>query len=119
MSAKFEKNHFSHLFIDEAGQAMEPQAIVPLAGLVGDTGQVVMAGDPKQLGPVVRSTLAIKYGLNISLLERLMNMNLYSKEYNEKCITKLVKNFRSHESLLRIPNKLYYDNELEACADRV
>ena len=35
-------------------------------------GQVVLAGDPKQLGPVLRSSDSIKFGLGISLLERLM-----------------------------------------------
>jgi superfamily I DNA and/or RNA helicase len=33
-------------------------------------GQVVLAGDPKQLGPVLRSSDSIKFGLGISLLER-------------------------------------------------
>merc|ERR1719483_1192279 len=76
-----------------------------------------MAGDPKQLGPVIRSNMSLKHGLNISLLERLMAMELYSKDYDKRCITKLVKNFRSHKELLTIPKALYYDNELEACAD--
>lgn len=55
----------------------------------------------------------------VSFLERLMNDNpLYKKKedgsgYDPKFITKLVQNFRSHEAILRIPNKLFYDNELE------
>ena len=35
-------------------------------------GQLILAGDPKQLGPVLRSPVALKCGLQISLLERLM-----------------------------------------------
>ena len=35
-------------------------------------GQLILAGDPKQLGPVLRSPIALKCGLQISLLERLM-----------------------------------------------
>ena len=38
-----------------------------------------MAGDPWQLGPVVASRLASQSGLDTSLLERLMNLQLYSK----------------------------------------
>ena len=61
------------MFVDEAGQAAEPEALVPLAGILdlvpnGDFdsvlgGQVVLAGDPKQLGAIIRSPIAIKYGL--------------------------------------------------------
>jgi len=117
VSAQFPQDHFSHVFIDESGQATEPESVIALAGLINIKGQVVMAGDPKQLGPVIRSTVGVKHGLNISLLERLMSMELYSKEYDKRCITKLVKNFRSHKELLTIPKALYYDNELEACVD--
>lgn len=30
---------------------------------------------------------------------------------------KLVKNFRSHEAILRFPNEKFYGNDLEPCAD--
>ena len=32
-------------------------------------------------------------------------------------MTKLLRNFRSHAELLRLPNQLFYDNELLPCAD--
>jgi helicase MOV-10 len=52
------------VFVDEAGQGMEPECLVPIVGLLGtdgnDAGQLVLAGDPKQLGPVLRSPVAIK-----------------------------------------------------------
>lgn len=47
--------------------------------------KIVLAGDPKQLGPVVKSKLAEAFGLGMSLLERLMATPLYScneKGYN-------------------------------------
>merc|ERR1719150_1679174 len=82
-----------------------------------------MAGDPKQLGPVIRSVAAAKHGMTISLLERLMESELYSRDssghYNTRCITKLVRNFRSHPNLLTVPKQLFYNNELDACADPV
>ena len=80
VSAKFPDNHFSHVFIDEAGQAQEPEAVVSLAGLAGSNTQLVMAGDPKQLGPVIRSSIATRHGLNTSLLERLMTMDMYNMD---------------------------------------
>ena len=72
--------------------------------------RVIMAGDPKQLGPIIRSPVAIRGGLQISLLERLMSSDkpssVYQRDsksgqYDSKYVTKLLKNFRSHGSILR------------------
>jgi helicase MOV-10 len=38
---------------------------------------IVLSGDPRQLGPIIRSTVAQKLGLEISMLERLMQRELY------------------------------------------
>uniref|UniRef100_A0A671WXY4 RNA helicase n=1 Tax=Sparus aurata TaxID=8175 RepID=A0A671WXY4_SPAAU len=116
------KGHFTHIFVDEAGNALETECLIPLAGLLcTESGQVVLAGDPKQLGPIVRSSLAKEYGMGVSLLERLMNdFPLYSKnekgEFNNRFVTKLLKNYRSHPAILKVPSELFYDGELEVCA---
>ncbi|XP_021121333.1 putative helicase MOV-10 isoform X3 [Heterocephalus glaber] len=127
VSAQFPIDHFTHVFIDEAGHCMEPESLVAIAGLMetketgNPGGQLVLAGDPRQLGPVLRSPLAQKHGLGYSLLERLLTYNtLYKKGpngYNPQFITKLLRNYRSHPTILDIPNQLYYDGELQACAD--
>lgn len=131
VSANFPPNHFTHIFVDEAGHAPEPESLIAIAGImeVNPTlragGQVVIAGDPKQLGPILRSPLAIKYGLDISLLERFMeNCDLYTpdvgednhKYYDFRVITKLLKNYRSHPAILHLPNKIFYASELVPCA---
>ncbi|XP_018432225.1 PREDICTED: RNA helicase Mov10l1 [Nanorana parkeri] len=118
--------HFTHVFVDEAGQASEPECLIPL-GIVSEvTGQIILAGDPMQLGPVIKSKCALAYGLNISLLERLMSLSIYLRDeethgacgnYNPLLITKLMKNYRSHPALLHLPSKLFYHKELEVCAD--
>ena len=41
--------------------------------------QPVIAGDPYQLGPVLQSCLARVHGLDVSLLERLMNRPAYQR----------------------------------------
>ncbi|NXO09196.1 SDE3 helicase, partial [Oriolus oriolus] len=127
VSANFPPGFFSHVFIDECGHAVEPESVVAIAGLLApmdletnpNGGQLVLAGDPKQLGPVLTSPLAIQHGLGTSLLERLMLHNpLYKKlsgGYDPQFITKLLWNYRSHEAILRIPNELFYDNELKVC----
>lgn len=38
---------------------------------------VILAGDPKQLGPVIRSPVARRLGLDVSYLDRLMAMEMY------------------------------------------
>ncbi|XP_009080185.1 PREDICTED: putative helicase Mov10l1 [Acanthisitta chloris] len=118
--------HFTHVILDEAGQASEPESLIPI-GLISEAdGQVVLVGDPKQLGPVIKSKLAVNFGLNVSLLERLISRELYLRDedafgacgaYNPLLITKLIKNYRSHSALLALPSKLFYHKELEVCAD--
>ncbi|XP_023983184.1 RNA helicase Mov10l1 [Physeter macrocephalus] len=118
--------HFTHVFVDEAGQASEPECLIPL-GLVSDvSGQIILAGDPMQLGPVIKSRLATAYGLHVSMLERLMSRPAYLRDedafgacgaYNPLLVTKLVKNYRSHSALLALPSRLFYHQELEVCAD--
>uniref|UniRef100_A0AAQ6IQ22 RNA helicase n=1 Tax=Anabas testudineus TaxID=64144 RepID=A0AAQ6IQ22_ANATE len=116
--------HFTHVFVDEAGHAVETECLVPLAGLLNaESGQVVLAGDPKQLGPILRSPFALKYGMGVSLLERMMNgFSLYQKDegvFNNRYVTKLLRNYRSHPAILKIPNELFYDGELQVCADEI
>ncbi|XP_043472685.1 putative helicase mov-10-B.1 [Leptopilina heterotoma] len=112
---------FNYIFIDEAGQATQPETFIPFAISMRHTRcKIIMSGDPKQLGPVVMT----KYGshlLGISMLEHLMKKSyLYKKDYDNKYdpnfLTKLVQNYRSHETILRLPNQMYYDSELVACA---
>ncbi|KAI7807754.1 putative helicase mov-10-B.1 [Triplophysa rosa] len=121
------KGHFTHIFIDEAGQAVEPECVIGIAGLLDPAkGQLVLAGDPQQLGPVLRSPLAQLYGMGQSLLERLMKQNsLYQKiqddipRYDSRFVTKLLQNYRSHPAILKIPNELFYENELQVFADQI
>ena len=56
--------------------------MIPMGLVAGTDGQVVLAGDPRQLGPVLQSQPAKDYGLGQSLLERLINSALYTR--NEK-----------------------------------
>lgn len=131
VGANFPHGHFTHVFIDEAGHAVEPECVTAIAGIVDVMdrqtknygGQVVLVGDQQQLGPVLRSPVAIEHGLGVSFLERLMTQNpLYSKKdgkYNPQFVTKLLKNYRSHPSILKIPNELFYDNELQAVANEL
>lgn len=110
-------DHFTHVFLDEGGYALEPEALIPFTER-GNASRII-AGDPMQLGPIVRS-LATSFGLALSLLERLCQMSLYAysedhkatQGHNAKVITKLVRNYRSHPAIISLPSELFYRNQL-------
>jgi len=66
--------HFSHIVVDEAAQAEEPLAMIPILAFSDANTNIILAGDPHQLRPVIKSPTASKYGLRKSYLERLMDM---------------------------------------------
>ena len=81
--------------------------------IFSDGCQIVLTGDPKQLGAVIRSPI-VKNQLELSLLERLITKdNLYQRQakykgygyYNPLYITKLVDNYRSHPTILQLPSE--------------
>lgn len=56
------------------------------------------------------------------MLERMMNdLMVYKKnedgQYNPSVLTKLLKNYRSHPAILKLPNERFYDGELEPCGN--
>jgi helicase MOV-10 len=74
------RGHFTHIFIDEAGQATEPEAFVSIKMMANPKTNIILSGDPKQLGPVIRSGIARKLGLETSYLERLMDRDAYDNQ---------------------------------------
>ena len=119
--------HFKTVFVDESGHAWEPEVLGCFSHLLVNDGtsQLVLAGDPKQLGPVVASDVAKAAGLGLSMLERLMEGPLYANNvvqyphslgYNPLCITKLVRCYRCHPDILYVPNQLFYDGHLVSSA---
>ncbi|KAJ0981677.1 hypothetical protein J5N97_009932 [Dioscorea zingiberensis] len=112
------RGHFSHIFLDEAGQASEPETMVPVSNLCAKETVVVLAGDPMQLGPVVYSRIAESYGLGKSYLERIFEYEHYKNE-DENYVSKLVRNYRCHPAILELPSKLFYKSELVACKEDI
>ncbi|SRR6266478_241319 len=72
-----ERGHFSHVFIDEAGQATEPEAMVVIKNTAIVSTKLILSGDPKQLRPIIFSVIASELGFGISYLERLMDCEAY------------------------------------------
>lgn len=137
---------FSHILVDEASQALQPEVMVPLSLAGPDTG-VVLAGDPKQLGAVTRNPLVQELGLARSLQERLMETcSIYRTQLAAeatategkvehpkgsehrtsapkegdpgRCLTMLRKNYRSHQAIIEVPSRMFYDRTLEQHGDK-
>ncbi|KAG1741528.1 RNA helicase [Suillus paluster] len=113
------RGHFTHIFVDEAGQATEPEVMIGIKTMADNATNIVLAGDPRQLGPIIRSNIARELGLERSYLERLMLMEAYEAQSGYGLsVVKLVKNFRSHPAILKFPNERFYANELEPCGSK-
>lgn len=80
LQMKFKPGHFTHAIIDEAGQCTEPEIAIPVSLIEKDDGQIILAGDPNQLGPVVLSPIAQRCGLGKSLLSRLLDQLPYQPD---------------------------------------
>ena len=120
MQMKIPDDHFSHVIIDEAGQSTEPESLIPISLLAQHKGQVILAGDPLQLGPCSNSRYVKNFKLDLSLLERLLDTNkCYAqnskRQFNPLFVTQLKINYRSLPSILKVYNDLFYNSELE-CA---
>ena len=94
-------SEFDVLFIDEAGQMIEPMAwvVIPFAKTW------VLAGDPFQLPPTVLSDEARQKGFNISILERSFK--------NCKNICFLNTQYRMRKAIADFSSRYFYQNELQ------
>lgn len=74
--------HWTHLFMDEAAQATEPESLIPLSVVVDPSSwsnnstsrkvEIALVGDPRQLQPRVYCSAAAQAGLERSWMERLL-----------------------------------------------
>ena len=93
---------FSIVLIDEATQATEPSALVPI---VKGARQLILVGDHRQLPPTVTSRRAEEGGLDIPLFERLLSNGLPAHM--------LTTQYRMHPSIREFPSSRFYENKLE------
>jgi superfamily I DNA and/or RNA helicase len=110
------QGYFTHIFIDEAGQALECEVIMPIL-LAGDTTCVVLAGDHIQIGPKVYSQEAERQGFHTTLLERLFffyhqTHTSLTPMLTTPLNTLLSINYRSSHEILRYLAKAFYRGNL-------
>lgn len=136
--------HFTHLFIDEAAQATEPESIIPLSVVVDPLPgnrkvEIAFVGDPRQLSPQVHCSQAANAGLARSWMERLLaspvkcfgggeehllgqglvNMSdwlqySFRNDGRERLSVFLTLNYRGHPSFLMMPSVLFYSDRLQS-----
>lgn len=117
LQMKLSTSHFTHLLLDEAGQCLETEAIMAISLMTGGDTQIVLAGDEKQLGPVVARAELEDAKFGVSVFERLMRMKFYNEEeaeFNRVLANKLNYNYRSLPTILHVYNGLFYDFTLNA-----
>ena len=93
---------FSIVLIDEATQATEPSALVPI---VKGARQLILVGDHRQLPPTVTSRSAEEGGLDIPLFERLLSNGLPAHMLKTQ--------YRMHPTIREFPSSRFYENKLE------
>ncbi|KAF8267998.1 P-loop containing nucleoside triphosphate hydrolase protein [Lactarius quietus] len=118
---KIRAGHFSHIIIDEAAQADEPLSLIPISFFANENTNVILAGDPNQLGPVIKSSPASEAGLGKSFLQRLMFIsNIYGlATHAGRTIVDLQRNRRSHGAIIAWPNRYLYEDIMRAHATPV
>uniref|UniRef100_A0A7S3VNR9 AAA+ ATPase domain-containing protein n=1 Tax=Dunaliella tertiolecta TaxID=3047 RepID=A0A7S3VNR9_DUNTE len=93
---------FDALIIDEAAQALEPAALIPLP-LLKPNCRVVLVGDPKQLPPTLLSRSSAA-GLSQSLFSRLQACGVP--------VHMLETQYRMHPRISRFPSAFFYGGAL-------
>jgi superfamily I DNA and/or RNA helicase len=94
---------FDLVVIDESAQALEASCWIPI--LKGS--KVVLAGDHKQLAPTIKSKMAEKQGLAVTLFERIIQNNLF-----DKCVRLLNMQYRMNSLISDWASECSYGGNL-------
>ncbi|KAI0253343.1 AAA domain-containing protein [Lactifluus subvellereus] len=92
--------------------------MIPILSFSNASTNVILAGDPRQLGPVIKSPIAARSGLRKSYLERLMHIEeVYGLDKRVgETIVDLQRNRRSHGAIIAWPNRWLYEDRMRASA---
>lgn len=95
--------NFRTVFIDEAGQALEPAAWLPIL----QAERVIFAGDHLQLPPTIKSNEAARAGLAETLFEKAIKRNAAAASMLEV-------QYRMHQQIMEFSSRQFYDGKLQA-----
>ncbi|XP_017473968.1 PREDICTED: putative helicase MOV-10 isoform X1 [Rhagoletis zephyria] len=112
---------FTHVFVDEVAASTETETLVGIMATLSAPASLVISGDHRQLGPLLNSKRAADLGLEVSLMERLLERDCYRVDldgnYNRQIQTRLCRNFRSHPEIVNLYSEMYYEGRLKAEAE--
>ncbi len=91
---------FETVFMDEAAQALEPAAWIPIL----KSDKVIFAGDHFQLPPTIKSFEAAKNGLEVTLFEKAIKRN--------KADVMLREQYRMHTDIMTFSSRYFYKDRL-------
>ncbi|MGN1264198.1 MAG: AAA domain-containing protein [Muribaculaceae bacterium] len=98
--------HFSTLFVDEAGQALEAATWIA----VRKADRVVLAGDHCQLPPTIKCYEAERSGLSRTMMERVAMRW-------PQAVTLLYVQYRMHSDIMKFSSQWFYGGNLVAAPD--
>lgn len=105
-SKKLEGWQFDYVIMDEAAQMSIPLALPAIMR----GRRLIFVGDHQQLDPIVPQDTGNKF-FDCSIFKRLVD--LYPND-----ITLLNQSYRLNDSLIRIPNQLFYGGQLSSACER-
>lgn len=93
---------FRTVVIDEAAQALEPATWIPITRAT----KVVLAGDPFQLPPTVKSHEARQGGLGVTMIEKCLQ--------RLDATSLLTTQYRMNRQIMQFSNQWFYNGQLKA-----
>ena len=97
---------FATLFIDEAAQALEAACWIAIQ----KAGRVVLAGDHCQLPPTIKCYEALKGGLGLTLMERIV-------QSNPQVVTLLGVQYRMNEQIVQFSSDWFYGGQVQSAPE--
>ncbi|MDR3695715.1 AAA domain-containing protein [Mucilaginibacter sp.] len=94
---------FGTVFIDEAGQALEPACWIPIL----KAQKVILAGDHCQLSPTIKSNEAARGGLSTTLIEKCISLH-------PEAVILLEEQYRMNKAIMGYSSGVFYHNALKA-----
>ncbi|CAK1586089.1 unnamed protein product [Parnassius mnemosyne] len=97
--------------VDEAGQVIEPETLIPLTL---DVTRLTLIGDPQQLPGFICSQRAKKHGLGESLFSRLTSC---TEHWNDGSpVILLNQQYRMRQEIADYPNRAFYGGKIQTIA---